>query len=451
MARFISQFCSQDRDFIDAVIEEDMERRQRRHEEGIPFTEIQRNEEVRYGEEMEERKAQDIFTHTSTQELMAALRPEAEENFLCAQANLEQYMCAGRENYQRLHTNKMTLLQPLEPEQKVKIEIPKPQPTEDPMTVEPEYECALDKLGQLDKQYKDKNFGFYGKYFRQTHGRSLNLHKYRTSNPVGHPHSRFDLDEEKFVDTYVGLFFTTPTVEDFVYGKPVVYGCEDHRLRVCNDEPQEERSRKAKELFEARQLALRDLVANSGKDEYSYDDIVSDTTVLFLSGEKMERNPESFGSSSKSLTTLFWNLGNWKRGENWRLPSVIDPDKIYYKENKPDVFPDHVPENNNLFLQMIKNLRAHLMLVCEAATLEPHMEYLKSHGWDFCFNDAKDLCVLARLGKNGNIVQIGGPKEDDVWSGPNRKISFGIFEIRLGTGSFQIHLCSIKYCLFQSR
>jgi len=26
---------------------------------------------------------------------------------------------------------------------------------------------------------------------------------------------------------------------------------------------------------------------------------------------------------------------------------------------------------------------------------------------------------LARLGKNGSIVQIGGPKEDDVWSGPD--------------------------------
>ena len=32
-----------------------------RHEEGIQFTEIQPREEVRYGEELEERKAQDIF------------------------------------------------------------------------------------------------------------------------------------------------------------------------------------------------------------------------------------------------------------------------------------------------------------------------------------------------------------------------------------------------------
>jgi len=51
------------------------------------------------------------------------------------------------------------------------------------------------------------------------------------------------------MDTYVQLFFTTPTIEEYFYGKPVVYGCEDHRLRVANGEPQEERSRKAKQLL----------------------------------------------------------------------------------------------------------------------------------------------------------------------------------------------------------
>ena len=51
------------------------------------------------------------------------------------------------------------------------------------------------------------------------------------------------------MDTYVQLFFTTPTIEEYFYGKPVVYACEDHRLRVANGEPQEERSRKAKQLL----------------------------------------------------------------------------------------------------------------------------------------------------------------------------------------------------------
>ena len=83
-----------------------------------------------------------------------------------AQSSLELHFYAGKENYQRLHPNKLSLLQSLEPEPKVKIEIPRPQPTEDPTTIEPEYECALDRLGQLDKQHKNKYFGVYGKYFR---------------------------------------------------------------------------------------------------------------------------------------------------------------------------------------------------------------------------------------------------------------------------------------------
>ena len=127
------------------------------------------------------------------------------------------------------------------------------------------------------------------------------------------------------MDAYVELFFTTPTIEEYFYGKPVVYGCEDHRLRVANNELQEERSRKAQALFAERQLQLRDLVVDAEKFDYSYGDIISDITELLLSGEKMERNPESLESSSKSLTTLFWNLGNWRRGENWRRPSASIP------------------------------------------------------------------------------------------------------------------------------
>ena len=40
--------------------------------------------------------------------------------------------------------------------------------------------------------------------------------------------------------------------------------------------------------------------------------------------------------------------------------------------------------------------------------------------------------VFVSMMQRTYVVQIGGPKEDDVWSGPNRKISFGIFEICWG-------------------
>ena len=215
MANFIGSTLPEDREFIDELITAEEERRQRRHEEGVMFTEKQPKEEVRYGEELEERKEQDIFSHTSTREFMEALRPETDENLSSAQSSLERHLFhePARQTYQRLHSNKLSLLEPLEPEEKIKIEVPKPQRTEDPMTVEPPYDCALDKLGQLDKYNRNKNFGFYGKYFRESHARSLNFYKYRMTHPVGHPHCLFEFDEEKFMDTYVQLFFTTPTVK----------------------------------------------------------------------------------------------------------------------------------------------------------------------------------------------------------------------------------------------
>ena len=49
------------------------------------------------------------------------------------------------------------------------------------------------------------------------------------------------------------------------YGRPVVYGCDDHRLRVANSEPQDQRSATAKALCEERKLQLRNIVADSGK------------------------------------------------------------------------------------------------------------------------------------------------------------------------------------------
>ncbi len=80
------------------------------------------------------------------------------------------------------------------------------------------------------------------------------------------------------------------------------------------------------------------------------DDIITDITELFLWGEYLQRDEKSRGTSSKSLTTLFWNIGNWKRGENWALPSFIDAKKILitWKINLGS-FLDQVPENNDLF------------------------------------------------------------------------------------------------------
>ena len=72
-----------------------------------------------------------------------------------------------------------------------------------------------------------------------------------------------------------------------------------------------------------------------------YDELIRDLTESFVAGEFIDRNPESFGSSSNVLIVPVWSLGNWKRGENWLFPSFVDQNKISYKEDKPNKFPDH--------------------------------------------------------------------------------------------------------------
>ena len=258
---------------------------------------------------------------------------------------------------------------------------------------------------------------------------------FRKASPIAHPCAKFDIDEKAFVAVYCDLFFEKPTPEDFFYQKAITYTCEDHRLRLGDDDRMSERSQRSKLEVEKKKEVLKAKVKHSSNEGMGCDDLTTDITELFLSGEEISRNSESVGSSSKSLTTLLRNLGNWGRGVNFRVPAELDYQKLFYKEMKPERYPDHVPEDNNLFLKMVKNFRGHIILNCEASTLLPHQEYLQRYGWTICFNDATDLCCLARLGVDGSSRQIGGPNEkstEDIWNGPKRRVSFAIFEINWG-------------------
>lgn len=128
-------------------------------------------------------------------------------------------------------------------------------------------------MAKLDENYKDKRFGFYGKHFRSAHATSLNFFKYRKTNAGGHPHARFDVDDNSFMDMYCELFFKKPTLEEFSHGKTITYGCEDHRLKIAKNEPQGQRSAKAMKLREERKLLLKQTLDDAGKDEYAYDDL----------------------------------------------------------------------------------------------------------------------------------------------------------------------------------
>lgn len=117
-----------------------------------------------------------------------------------------------------------------------------------------------------------------------------------------------------------------------------------------------------------------------------------------LSREYIDRDEKSVGTSSKSLTTLFSNLGNWREVRiGFFLHSLTTRRSTTRKTNQMCI-QIMFQRTTNLFLQMIRNLSGHLVLNCEAGSLLPYKNFFKELGWSLCFNDAQDLCCLARLG-----------------------------------------------------
>ena len=139
--------------------------------------------------------------------------------------------------------------------------------------------------------------------------------------------------------------------------------------------------------------------------------------------------------SSKSLSCMFWNLGNWQRkthSKNW-LPEHLEK----FRPNiRFDLNTDHEPSGdkpfcNRYFVSAIKNLRAHIFLNCEASSLYENRARLEELGWNTRFNDFANLMCAARLGKDGYIKQIAGYSTDDKDTKP-RFVSWAIFEIVWG-------------------
>lgn len=140
MATFIHNMLGQDLNEIHGIIRADKAMRQQRHDhqqaqaqeqeqtseerlEQMPFVETEVKEEKRNGEELEERKANDIFTKTSTSEFMKAPRPEADERISEGQNEIELQL-AARSNYTRPFTNKISVIQKPLPEPRIKVEVP---------------------------------------------------------------------------------------------------------------------------------------------------------------------------------------------------------------------------------------------------------------------------------------------------------------------------------------
>jgi hypothetical protein len=90
------------------------------------------------------------------------------------------------------------------------------------------------------------------------------------------------------------------------------------------------------------------------------------------------------------------------------------------------------PQFNNYFINVVKNLGAHLFMNCEAQSLYPYRSLLEEEQFTTCFNDYHDLMVAARVGKDGYVRQISGYKTSEEDTRP-RYVSWAICEILWGT------------------
>jgi hypothetical protein len=131
--------------------------------------------------------------------------------------------------------------------------------------------------------------------------------------------------------------------------------------------------------------------------------------------------------SPPRFSLIFWNLENWCRTRFSQCPlperlQKFAPHIDYELNSEHEKFGDK-PQFNNYFINVIKNLGAHLLMNCEAGSLY-HKALLEEERFTTCF-------MAARLGKGGYVRQIAGynTSDDDTRV---RYVSWAIFEVYWG-------------------
>ena len=93
--------------------------------------------------------------------------------------------------------------------------------------------------------------------------------------------------------------------------------------------------------------------------------------------------------------------GNWQRTRFQKIPLPEHLEK-YRPHIKFDLDSEHRPIGdkplyNNFYVNVVKNLRTHLFMNREAASINERREYIEEGGYTVCFNDYQDLMVAARI------------------------------------------------------
>ena len=265
--------------------------------------------------------------------------------------------------------------------------------------------------------------------------------KYRKTTEK-HDHMWYEIPEEELMKEYINRHKD----EDVGHllnelRDTIMYSCSDPRMHPRAEKLCERLSAISMDRHEKDFTDLEDVINSYISDHgcISYATVLHLLAIRYL-GAGLPI-PDRFDldhpyRSSKALSVMFWNLGNWQRVSHSKEPLPENLEK-FRPNMRSDIDTEHrplknKPAYNNFFISAVKNVSAHLFLNCEAATLVPVKERLEEAGWTLCFNDWQDLLCAARLGRNGSVTQIAGYNVGKEDTQP-RYISWAIFEVKWGT------------------
>ena len=151
----------------------------------------------------------------------------------------------------------------------------------------------------------------------------------------------------------------------------------------------------------------------------------------------MERNPESLGSSSKSLTTLFWNLGNWRRRENWRLPVLSTMTRSTTRRTNQPSFQIMFQRIAICFCRCWK-IWEHTLCWCVKQAAKNHIKNTYRIMAGVLFQWCKGPMCFGQIRKGRQYCSDWRSKGRWCLVRTKQKDQFWYFWNLLGTGSFQI-------------
>ena len=140
--------------------------------------------------------------------------------------------------------------------------------------------------------------------------------KYRQPTPP-QPQFWHDIDEAKLMEEYINRRKDEDVLEYLQeMARTTSYECDDPRLHPRSEEECNRRTQKAKPRlendFQMLTTVIDEVIQEKGHIPYAY--ICMLMAANFLGGGVVPKeDPEYPGRSSKQLSVMFWNLGNWCR------------------------------------------------------------------------------------------------------------------------------------------